>query len=177
MEEWKLEIIFDWRRHGGNCDGTYIYIITKPKQILRRAPLFDWCNGCFVNHHDWIPGTPILTLFCRYYACTKQFLGAAPTQDKLPGVILNGILRRYHIHECVPRKRCRNRENWCGQYVVLVLCKLIPRKMPETNCSSRRSPRWTRGSRRMLLVLIHEFESSRDEIMNYFLVKSSCWPW
>ena len=31
-----------------------------------------------------------------------------------------------------------------------------------------RSPRWTSGSPRMLLVLVHEFESRRGEILNLF---------
>ena len=34
-----------------------------------------------------------------------------------------------------------------------------------------RSPRWTSGSPRMLLVLIREFESRRGEILNLFAKK------
>ena len=41
-------------------------------------------------------------------------------------------------------------------------------KTTTTTATTSRSPRWSSGSPRMLLVLVREFESRRGEILNLF---------
>ena len=54
-----------------------------------------------------------------------------------------------------------------------------PRGRKKQNLLDTRSPRWTSGSPRMLLVLIREFESRRCEILIFFAKKKeeriNCW--
>ena len=70
-----------------------------------------------------------------------------------------------------PRRRF-NPQLSSGQAVVTGVVPSPPRYVPSIFIAhSSRSPRWTSGSPRMLLVLVREFESRRGEILNLFYEK------